>query len=74
MGRLFWKLFIGLSVTLVLVGITIGGAVYLHEDRRNSEEGFLRDPRSEFVVGLAANQLRYDDVLGVERLLAEWPG
>lgn len=74
MGRLFWKLFIGLSVTLVLVGITIGGAVYLHEDRRNSEEGFLRDPRSEFVVGLAANRLRYDDVLGVQRLLSEWPG
>ena len=74
MGRLFWKLFIGLSVTLVVVGAAIGGAVYLHEDRLNNDEGFLRDPRSEFVVGLAANQLRYDDVLGVERLLAEWPG
>lgn len=74
MGRLFWKLFFGLSITLVLVGAAIGGAVYLHDERQKNEVGFLTDRRAEFVVGLVSNTLRYSGLPGVRALLHEWPG
>jgi two-component system OmpR family sensor kinase len=74
MGRLFWKLFFGLSVTLVLIGAGIGGAVYLHDQRLQNEEGISRDRRAEFVVGVVANAVRYSGVTGARALLEEWPG
>jgi two-component system OmpR family sensor kinase len=74
MGRLFWKLFFGLSVTLVLIGAGIGGAVYLHDQRLQNEEGISRDRRAEFVVGVVANAVRYSGVAGARALLEEWPG
>jgi hypothetical protein len=46
MGRLFWKLFISLSLTLVLIGAAIGGAVYFHDQRQQNEEGIQRDRRA----------------------------
>lgn len=74
MGRLFWKLFLSLSVTLILIGAAIGGAVYLHDQRLQDEEGIQRDRRAEFVVGLFANALRHGGVAGARELLADWPG
>lgn len=74
MGRLFWKLFFGLSVTLVLIGAGIGGAVYLHDQRLQNEEGISRDRRAEFVVGVVANAVRYSDIAGARALLEDWPG
>lgn len=74
MGRLFWKLFFGLAVTLVLIGAGIGGAVYLHDQRLQNEEGISRDRRAEFVVGVVANAVRYSGVAGARALLEEWPG
>lgn len=74
MGRLFWKLFISLSLTLILIGAGIGGAVYFHDQRQQNEEGIQRDRRAEFVVGLTANALRHGGVTGARELLVEWPG
>jgi two-component system OmpR family sensor kinase len=74
MGRLFWKLFLSLSVTLILIGAGIGGAVYLHDQRLQNEEGIQRDRRAEFVVGLVTNALRHGGVAGAHDLLANWPG
>jgi two-component system OmpR family sensor kinase len=74
MGRLFWKLFISLSLTLILIGAGIGGAVYFHDQRQQSEEGIQRDRRAEFVVGLTANALRHGGLAGARDLLVEWPG
>jgi len=74
MGRLFWKLFVSLSLTLVLIGAGIGGAVYLHDQRLQNEEGIQRDRRAEFVVGLVANSVRHGGIAGARALLDEWPG
>lgn len=74
MGRLFWKLFLSLSVTLILIGAGIGGAVYLHDQRLQNEEGIQRDRRAEFVVGLFANALRHGGLVGARELLDNWPG
>jgi len=74
MGHLFWKLFISLSITLVLIGAGIGGAVYLHDQRLQNEEGIQRDRRAEFVVGLIANAVRHGGIAGARELLEEWPG
>ena len=74
MGRLFWKLFVSLSLTLVLIGAGIGGAVYLHDQRLQNEEGIQRDRRAEFVVGLVANAVRHGGIAGARALLDEWPG
>lgn len=74
MGRLFWKLFLSLSVTLILIGAGIGGAVYLHDQRLQNEEGIQRDRRAEFVVGVVANALRHGGLAGARELLERWPG
>lgn len=74
MGRLFWKLFLSLSITLILIGAGIGGAVYLHDQRLQNEEGIQRDRRAEFVVGLVANALHHGGIAGARDLLQEWPG
>jgi two-component system OmpR family sensor kinase len=74
MGRLFRKLFLSLSLTLILIGAGIGGAVYLHDQRLQNEEGIQRDRRAEFVVGLMANALRHGGVAGAQDLMANWPG
>lgn len=74
MGHLFRKLFISLSVTLILIGAGIGGAVYLHDQRLQNEEGIQRDRRAEFVVGLVANALRHGGAVGARDLLSNWPG
>jgi len=74
MGRLFWKLFLSLSLTLILIGAGIGGAVYLHDQRLQSEEGIQGDRRAEFVVGLVANALRHGGTAGAHDLMANWPG
>ncbi|MDR2875927.1 MAG: HAMP domain-containing protein [Methylobacillus sp.] len=74
MGRLFWKLFISLSITLVLIGIGIGGGVYLHEQHERNADGIQRDRRAEFAVGLIANALHHGGVAGARDLLTNWPG
>ena len=74
MGRLFRKLFLSLSLTLILIGAGIGGAVYLHDQRLQNEEGIQRDRRAEFVVGLIGNALRHGGVAGAQDLMANWPG
>ena len=74
MGRLFRKLFLSLSLTLILIGAGIGGAVYLHDQRLQNEEGIQRDRRAEFVVGLVANAMRHGGTAGAEDLMTNWPG
>ncbi|MDR2220372.1 MAG: HAMP domain-containing protein [Methylobacillus sp.] len=74
MGRLFWKLFISLSVTLILIGIIIGSGVYLHEQHERNADGIQSDRRAEFAVGLFANALHHGGVTGAQDLLTNWPG
>ncbi|CAG0953226.1 two-component system, OmpR family, sensor histidine kinase CpxA [Methylophilaceae bacterium] len=74
MGRLFWKTFIGFSLTLIITGAFIGGAIYLNDNRLSGEEGFSHDRRAEFVVGITAHTLQYGGVDGAKALFKNWPG
>lgn len=74
MGRLFWKIFLGFSLTLLVSVAGVGGAIYLNEHPPTSEEGFLRDRRADFVVGITANALQYGDEEGAKALFDNWPG
>jgi two-component system OmpR family sensor kinase len=73
MGRLFWKLFIGLSLTFLIVSAFIGGMVYLHEHSARTDEGFMHDRRADFMVGITANALEYGGENGAKALLNQWP-
>ncbi|MCB5191535.1 HAMP domain-containing protein [Methylobacillus arboreus] len=74
MGKLFWKIFLGFSLTLLVSVAGVGGAIYLNERSATGEEGFLRDRRADFVVGIAANALQYGGEAGAKALFETWPG
>ncbi|HEY0268134.1 MAG TPA: ATP-binding protein [Methyloradius sp.] len=73
MGRLFWKIFIGLSLTFLIVSAVIGGMVYLHEHSAKTDEGFMHDKRADFLVGITANALEYGGEEGAKALFKQWP-
>ncbi|MCB5186828.1 HAMP domain-containing protein [Methylobacillus caricis] len=74
MGRLFWKIFIGFSFTLLITVGGVGGAIYLNDKSPSTEEGFLSDRRADFVVGITANALKYGSEDGAKALFDTWPG
>lgn len=74
MGKLFWKIFLGFSLTLLVTVAGVGGAIYLNERNPSGEEGFLRDRRADFVVGITANALQYGGEAGAKALFDNWPG
>lgn len=74
MGRLFWKIFFGFWLTLVVTGTVVGGAVYLHNQVLRGDDGFSTDRRAEFLVGIAANALQFGDEAGAQALFKQWPG
>ncbi|MFW2374831.1 MAG: ATP-binding protein [Gammaproteobacteria bacterium] len=60
MGRLFWKIFIGFWLTLLLVGLTVGSLVWLHNrDRIEQLELLVDSPRADMGITNIANILRY---------------
>lgn len=60
MGRLFWKIFSGFWLTLLLVGLAVGSLVWLHNrDRIEQLEMLVDSPRAEMGVSNIANILRY---------------
>ena len=59
MGRLFWKIFIGFWLTLLLTGFLVGGLVWKHnKDRIEHLEFLANSPRAEFSVTSMASILR----------------
>lgn len=75
MGRLFWKIFIGFWLTIVLAGAGAGVAVYVH-NRINQPDipDLATGHRAEFLVGIIANTLEYGGPQGVQALIEKWPG
>lgn len=60
MGRLFWKIFIGFWLTLLLVGSAVGSLVWLHNrDRIEQLEMLVDSPRADMGVSNIASLLRY---------------
>jgi len=60
MGRLFWKIFLGFWVTLLLVGGAVGTMVWLYNKERIDElELLVNSPRAEMGVSAIATALQY---------------
>jgi len=63
MGRLFWKIFFGFWLTLVITGAAVGTLVWKHNKQRIEQLEVLVDsPRAELGVQSAANILRQQGV------------
>ncbi len=60
MGRMFWKIFFGFWLTLLLVASTVGSLVWLHNRDRIAELEMLADsPRADMDVNHIARLLRF---------------
>jgi len=59
MGRLFWKIFLGLWLTLLVIGTIVGGLVWQHNKERIEQLEVIADnPRADFRVNAYARILR----------------
>lgn len=59
MGRLFWKIFLGLWLTLLITGAIVGGLVWQHNKERIEQlEIIANDPRANFGINRVAKILR----------------
>jgi two-component system OmpR family sensor kinase len=74
MGRLFWKIFLGFWLSLVVISVAIGIAVNLYNQARFEERDELAaGPRTELVINAVATSLQYGGREAVEALFADWP-
>lgn len=72
MGRLFWKIFIGFWLTLLVTGAFVGGLVWQHNKERIEQLEVLADsPRAEFSINIMAEILRVEGRQGLEKFIAE---
>ncbi len=73
MGRLFWKFFFAFWVALLVAGIGVGTAVWLHKQAEAEEDTPLAGgPRAAFVVNSAAATLRHGGPGALRELMTEW--
>ena len=74
MGRLFWKIFLGFWLTLVLLAIGVGIAVHLYSQSRfEAIEDLAAGPRADFVVNATALALAQGGPDSVRSLFRSWP-
>ncbi len=72
MGRLFWKIFIGLWLTLLITGTVVGGLVWQHDQARIEQlEIVANNPRADFGVNTYAQTLRTQGRQALEELIAQ---
>ncbi|TDY00521.1 ATP-binding protein [Thiohalophilus thiocyanatoxydans] len=75
MGRLFWKIFLGFWLTLVLIAIGVGLAVHFYNQSRiEAITDLAAGPRANFVVNATALALAQGGPESVESLFRSWPG
>ncbi|HES58232.1 MAG TPA: HAMP domain-containing protein, partial [Firmicutes bacterium] len=75
MGRLFWKIFLGFWLTLVLIAIGVGLAVHFYsQSRLEAITDLAAGPRANFVVNATALALAQGGPEAVESLFRSWPG
>jgi len=68
MGRLFWKIFIGFWLTLLVTGFMVGGLVWQHNKERIEQlEILANSPRAEYGVKALASILREQGREGLEQ-------
>lgn len=74
MGRLFWKIFLGFWLTLVITGAGVGAAFYVYSQARLAEaDEFAEGPRAESVVATTATVLSYGGRDALRALYRELP-
>ena len=59
MGRLFWKIFIGFWLALVVAAVGAGTAVWLQHRRQLAQQELAIGPPSRMAIDMAATTLRY---------------
>ena len=70
MGRLFWKIFLGLWLTLLVTSAIVGGLVWQHDKERIERLEVIADnPRAEFSVNALASILRIDGRHALEKAI-----
>lgn len=70
MGRLFWKIFLGLWLTLLATSAIVGVLVWQHDKERIERlEGIANSPRAEFSVNALASVLRIEGRQGLEKII-----
>lgn len=75
MGRLFWKIFLGFWLTLVLIAIGVGLAVHVYtQSRLEAVTDLAAGPRASFVVNATALALADGGPESVKSLFQSWPG
>lgn len=74
MGRLFWKIFFGFWLTMVLIAVGVGFGVHHHNKKLLTQMTDIgTGPGAELLVSSAAASLRYGGEQALGRLLKEWP-
>ncbi len=73
MGRLFWKSFLAFWLALLVAGVGVGAAVWLHQ-RADQDEGaiLLGGPRAAFAMRMAGATLRHGGAEALKEVLREW--
>jgi two-component system OmpR family sensor kinase len=71
MGRLFWRIFLGFWLTLIVTGIAVGTAVWIHQQQREPrpEPMLAAGPRAEILLQSAAATLRFGGEAALRALL-----
>lgn len=74
MGRLFWKIFLGFWLSLVVISVAVGIIVNLYNQARWEElDELSAGPRAELILTAAATSLRHGGREGVEELFEDTP-
>ena len=74
MGRLFWKIFAGFWLTLLLTVGVVTAALVIREETRRSEESVLAaGPRSSIALRTAWSVAQYGGETALRSLLNNWP-
>lgn len=70
MGRLFWKIFLGLWLTLLITGAIVGGLVWQHNKERIEQLEVLADsPRADFSINALVKVLREEGRNGLNKII-----
>lgn len=72
MGRLFWKSFIAFWLTLIVAGVAVGTAVWLHRQSSLDEAAEPLAPRISFWLDVTESVLADGSPVAARRLLRRW--
>lgn len=75
MGRLFWKILLGLWAALLLTAAAVGLVVHWHNQARIADlDALAAGPRADFAIASVASSLVHGGVEAVRELMQQWPG